>query len=313
MRNTSVTVVIPSFNEEMFIYRCLSSVVNIDYPKDSIRIVLADNGSTDDTIKIAKQFPVEIKSVPKKSIAHTRNSGSFSVRTDLIAFLDSDCVVAQDWLKNAVSHFMENIKVVAVGSYPKVIEHESNNLQKYWSRICQGELKIRKVDWLPSANLILRTEVFMELGGFNEELITCEDADLGYRLGRKGVIISDPTVTVYHLREPKTIIEFFKKEFWHSAGNYAGAFNHGIRLSELPSLTFPLVFGLGMVGFLSSFSLGYRYILIFLCFMLMPVCIYTFKSFRYVKNIVYLFKIYFVYFSARFFSSAFYAYNLIFK
>ncbi|WDP90762.1 MAG: glycosyltransferase [Desulfobacter sp.] len=241
----NVDVVIPVYNEEKYLGRCLAALTNIEYPKDRLNIIVADNYSEDRSVEIAYGHRVSVKRVKKYSIARTRNVGANGSCADIIAFIDSDCVVGHEWLKKAVRHFTDS-EVVATGSYPTVIEDEVNLFQKTWSRLCRGNPKKScKVDWLSTQNLILRRSAFECLGGFNENLVTCEDVDLGYRLSKIGAIVNDPNIIVYHLREPENSVEFWKKEFWHSIGNFQGVFSHGIRISEIPSLLMPVVFLIG--------------------------------------------------------------------
>jgi GT2 family glycosyltransferase len=95
-------------------------------------------------------------------------------------------------------------------------------------------------------NLFVRKSTFKHIGGFNEELVTCEDVDFSYRLKMHGDIISDSRINVIHLGEAKTIKEFFKKELWRGRSNIVGIFSHGLTLKEIPSLSIPIYFGIYM-------------------------------------------------------------------
>lgn len=175
----SVAIIIPTLNEEQYIGRCLESLEQLDYSRDQIQIYIVDNGSSDRTVKIASNFNVNIINAEKKTIAYSRNIGAFNTNSDLIAFLDADCLPVPWWIKEAASHFFST-NVVAVGSYPSVLEAESNELQKMWANLCKrSNEEIRNVDWLPSANFIVKSECFKLIGGFNDSLVTCEDVDLG--------------------------------------------------------------------------------------------------------------------------------------
>jgi len=96
--------------------------------------------------------------------------------------------------------------------------------------------------WMASGNMIVRKDVFFEVGGFDEDLITCEDVDLGYRISRKYKIIHDKSIDAVHLREAKTLRQFMKKEFWRGKNNYIGVLKHGIVIPEIPSLIIPIIF-----------------------------------------------------------------------
>ena len=88
----------------------------------------------------------------------------------------------------------------------------------------------------------MRREAFKSVGGFNEELITCEDYDLSFRLKPLGRLLSDSRVIAIHHREPATLGEFFRKESWRGRSNFAGLQQHGFHWQELPSLLIPVVY-----------------------------------------------------------------------
>jgi glycosyltransferase involved in cell wall biosynthesis len=297
-----VTIVIPTLNEEKYIGRCLRSIHLLAYPKEKLEIIVVDNISTDKTIDIATEIGADVIRVKPISIAHSRNTGAKKAKGEILAFIDADCLVTVNWLARGVEYFKDP-RIVAVGSYPAVLEQESNQLQKAWSILCRGnESEVRKSEWLSSANLIVRKGSFNQIGGFNDSLITCEDSDLGYRLGKLGDIINDPQVLVFHLREPRTWMAFFKKEVWHSRGNLAGVFSHGINLKEFPSFLMPLTYGLGVFGLLLIPFYGLKIMLACLWLIGGPVILYAGRGFHLYRNFNYLVRIYFVYLAARSFS-----------
>lgn len=299
----SIAVVIPTLNEEQYIGRCLKSLEQLNFSKDLIQICIVDSGSSDKTTKIASNFNAKIINVEKKTISYSRNKGAFNVHSDLIAFLDADCLPAPSWLKEAVVHFSSN-NVIAAGSYPSVLESESNQLQKMWAGLCKkSDKEIQSVDWLPSANIIVRSEIFNLIGGFNESLLTCEDVDLGYRLRKHGDILYDPNIVVYHLREPKTFKDFFKKEVWHARGNISGIASHGLKISEIPSFVAPFLFGIGLVLGVFGLFLSNSILMSFLSFPVFILGAFSIRGYMKVSNISMTILVYFVYFLARSFAN----------
>jgi cellulose synthase/poly-beta-1,6-N-acetylglucosamine synthase-like glycosyltransferase len=299
MQELLVTVVVPALNEEKFLARCLRSIKNLEYPSEFIKLIVVDNGSRDKTREIANQYADIVLDIPPKSIANARNAGAAKAAMDIVAFIDADIVVHPKWLANAIPHFSDP-QVVAVGSYPDVIQEESNRLQQTWSRLCRSDSdEPTLVEWLPSANLIVRRSAFEQVHGFDENLITCEDSDLGYRLKNIGKVVYVPGALVYHLREPKTFREFFKKEIWHSRGNLTGAFRHGFTLMELPSLVLPALFGAGLTTCVISIFFGLKLLIAGCASTLFPVWLYVGKGRKKAGNTTYIFWIYFVYLGAR--------------
>ena len=75
-----VSVVIPALNEESCIARCLVSVLDQDFPRDQMDVVVVDNGSTDATASIARQFPVRVVEESRSGVAKARNAGIRAAR-----------------------------------------------------------------------------------------------------------------------------------------------------------------------------------------------------------------------------------------
>jgi cellulose synthase/poly-beta-1,6-N-acetylglucosamine synthase-like glycosyltransferase len=296
----SITIVIPTLNEERFIGRCLSALADLEYPPEKLDVRVVDNYSQDQTEKLALKLGAHVIRAERKTVAYSRNVGALGVSTELIAFLDADCLPSRMWLANAVTHF-ETTTVAAVGSYPSVLENESNTLQKTWATLCsQNGEGVHNVNWLPTANFIVRASYFEDIGGFNESLTTCEDVDLAYRLRACGAILYDPEVLVYHLREPSTIKEFIKKEFWHAESNITGFLSHGMRITEIPSLAAPLVFGTGMAVGSAGVATGKLFLLFGFALSLAIPAAYTVRAYKKAISLPIVFIIYNAYFSARF-------------
>lgn len=77
------------------------------------------------------------------------------------------------------------------------------------------------VKFINSGNFIVKKPVFDRIGGFDERLSTDEDADLGLRLGAAGFkIYESHDVAALHLRNPKSLVGFFRKELWRGSGMF---------------------------------------------------------------------------------------------
>ena len=236
-----ISIIIPAYNEEKHIGQCLDSIFNLDYPRDKFEVIVIDNGSTDRTREIAASYDILLLQDSRKNVSGLRNLGARHAKGDILAFVDADCVVARDWLKQAEKYF-NDFSVVAWGA-PPIPPENSTWVQAAWFLVRKKNKVIEEVDWLESMNLFVRKDLFDKVGGFDESLITCEDVDLSYRLSKFGKIISDSRLKVIHLGEAATVREFFKKELWRGKGNFKGVLRHGLSLKEIPSLVIPLYFG----------------------------------------------------------------------
>lgn len=107
-----ISVVIPVYNEELYIRRCLEAVTTQEDVADEIIII--DNNCTDKTIEIASQFNVKIVKEAEQGICAARNAGFNVARYDIIARTDADTIVPSDWIKKIRSNF-ESSPIDALG------------------------------------------------------------------------------------------------------------------------------------------------------------------------------------------------------
>lgn len=241
-----LSVVIPCLNEEAFIGQCIRSVQNDLGTNSEVEIVVVDAGSSDQTTVIAESCGVQVVNHPRSTIAAQRNAGVRLSSGEVIAFLDADCTVAEGWVQNGLELF-RSPEVLGGGCPPSVPSQDTTWVQRGWSFLKRKRRPDRmSVRWIPSANVWVRRWVFEQIGGFKEHLETCEDADLGFRISDLGPMISDPSLRVYHHREPRTLSEFFCKELWHGKNSFSGISSGRWTWSELPSLIAPIYFLLGL-------------------------------------------------------------------
>ncbi len=92
--------------------------------------IVVDNGSTDDTVKIAKQKGAKVLTMPDGTISALRNFGAKTAQGDYLAFIDADCAIDTNWLRCALPHF-EDPTVGCAGSHPG-IPKESTWVQEAW-------------------------------------------------------------------------------------------------------------------------------------------------------------------------------------
>jgi glycosyltransferase involved in cell wall biosynthesis len=249
-----VTFVIPALNAAATLGRCLDAILAADTCGRPRAVLVLDNGSTDRTAAIAEQRGARVVRADGLTIAALRNLGVRLAEGEIVAFVDSDCVIASAWLARGLPHFADP-SVGAVGA-PTEIPPDATWVQRAWSLHRHRGTEARRVDWLPTENLMIGKSAFEDVGGFNEDLITCEDVDFCYRLGSRHAIVSDPSLRSIHLGEAPTLARFFRKEAWRGRGNLAGFLAHGFHRSELPSVLLPLYYLAGAAGLIAAFGYG---------------------------------------------------------
>ncbi len=295
-----ISIIIPAKNEEAYIGKCLQGISALNFDQTKLEVIVVDNGSTDQTKLVSRSNGAMVIDVRQGNIGELRNKGAQAANGEIFAFIDADCVPDKDWLINAVK-VLKDKTVAAVGSKPEIPETDTSWIEKTWSLMKQIPKK-GYTNWLSSSNFIVKKVAFEQVNGFDPGLITCEDADIGYRISRSWKMVNDPDVKIFHLREPKTIKEFFNKEKWHGADNFRGFFNHGLKLQEIPSLSFPLVTGASIILFLIGTGLfSFKIMMLSLFIFFLPPILQTLKV---IKRIGISFKIFPIFFLFTIYSMA---------
>lgn len=242
----SVSVIIPAKNEEKYIGRCLEAVSNLEYPKDKIDVFVIDNKSTDKTVECARKFTTVRVLEKEGTISAVRNFGGQQAKGEILAFLDADCIPERKWLLKATKTLIEKNDVAVVGA---VLEIENKPyvpwVEKYWleylnTKLCAG---LNYVSTISSFCFLVRRKTMDAVNWFNENLETCEDSDLGYRISQNGnKLVIDENIKTVHLRNAKTTRQFFLRQLWQGGSNIKNFFEHDFEWKELPSVLIPLVY-----------------------------------------------------------------------
>lgn len=187
-----ITVVIPAYNEEKYLGATLDSLLQQDYPKKKLEIILADHNSTDSTVKIAKAHGVKVvhatKAAPHR-VGAVRHEGAMQAanKTEIIVFTDADVNAPPNWLRKLMQPY-DNPYVIGVqgaalpldGSIFQTILTRALFVP-YW-----GVMALLNHPSGPGSNFSIRKSTYFKLGGFDADLVTCEDIDLAVRATKLG-------------------------------------------------------------------------------------------------------------------------------
>ena len=102
-----ISVVIPAYNEEKRIGRCLSALTSQTVPREMYEIIVVDGGSQDQTRDIAADYAETDFIQESERVAGARNDGFRRSRFDLLATTDADSVVAPNWVESVIRSFSD--------------------------------------------------------------------------------------------------------------------------------------------------------------------------------------------------------------
>lgn len=247
-----VSIIIPVKNMENNIEDLLKSIMELDYPKDKIEVVIVDGGSNDKTLEIASKYPVKILREDGKGPNYGRNIGIKAASGEIYAFTDGDCILPKDWLKKIVEKINDE-EIGCVGGSVFVAECLKDNLiAKYADEsimrimpIAKTTEKIHEVKLfkhLATCNMAVKRKVIEEIGGFENDLKVFEDIDLIVKICRKGYkVLRSPEIYVWH-KHREGVWKLIKQTFNYGRGAFAF-------LRKRPEQHISKMYTLGIIAF----------------------------------------------------------------
>ena len=201
---SSISVVIPVFNAAEYLRLCLSDLALSE--ETYFECIVVDDGSTDDSAEVAKQFGAKVLSTGGRlGPACARNLGARAAQGDILLFLDADVCPYPDILRRISGAFAEDSQLDAlIGSYddsPESKDFISQYRNLMHCFVHQHGRKQACTFW--SGCGAIRRELFLQHAGFDESYgrPAIEDIELGYRLCQaQRKVVLDKDVLVKHLK-----------------------------------------------------------------------------------------------------------------
>lgn len=200
------SIIIPCYNEEEYLPKCLSAVFNLNWPKDDFEVIVVDNNSSDKTSDIAKKMGANKVLIEKKIGSNqARQTGVNNSLGDIICFLDADCEPKNDWL-NAIDKEITKRGVVAVGGPYNYFGYSGfkNKIEKLYQKyIIPYFVKTlsfifrRPAGVLNGGNCAVKKEALLKIGGLDSNIkFYGDDADTAIRLAKEGRVVWSVDLTI---------------------------------------------------------------------------------------------------------------------
>jgi cellulose synthase/poly-beta-1,6-N-acetylglucosamine synthase-like glycosyltransferase len=270
----TVSIIVPCWNEEATVSKTIHSLLNLDYPKDKLKIMVVDDGSTDNTWQVVQKF----KNNPRIELYTKENGGKYTAlnfglsknNSDLVGCLDADSYVHKDALKKIVTYF-EDKETMAVAPSIKLWEPKNflQLLQKveYGFGIFTRKLfhYMKAIYITPGPFSIFRKSVFEKLGGY-EHAHNTEDIQIALRMQKNGMKIAHAHNAYVYTVPPKTVRKLLKQRVRWSYGFIKNAYdfrdmffkkeygNVGMLILPMASLSIVSVLFVSIVSILNIIS-----------------------------------------------------------
>lgn len=222
-----VSIIVPAYNEEKSIGKCLQSLLELDYPKDKLDIIVVNDGSTDRTEEEAKKFErygIRVVSQKNAGKGAALNHGLKLAKGEFIVTMDADSYVLPKTLKQLLPFFKEDPEVMAVT--PAIKIRPSNSLLvelqriEYLMIIFTRKLLslIDAVPVTPGPFSMFRASVFDKVGGFDEHNLV-EDQEIALRIQKHHYKIRSSLTAEVYTDPPQKLFDLLKQRLrWQRGG-----------------------------------------------------------------------------------------------
>lgn len=277
-----VSVVIPIRNEERYIEDCLNSLLEQDFPKDQMEVILIDGMSEDNTVNIINEFRrnypfIELLQNPKKIIPVSLNLAIKQAKGEFIIRMDAHSWYASDYISKCIE-FHQKVNAENIGG-PTLVKG-NNPCQRavaaaYYSSFALGGGKQHIKGYEGYSDTVsfgsFKKETAENLGCFDERLIINEDDDFNFRLIKSGgkVFITPEIKSVYYPRDSYTSLfkQYFRYGFWKVA--VIKKHKRPARISHIIPLLFFLFLTMGLIGSLLFSWIRPIYLAVILLYLLL--------------------------------------------
>ncbi|MEP0923428.1 glycosyltransferase family A protein [Leptolyngbya sp. ST-U4] len=200
-----VSVIVPVYNDRLRLELCLTALQSQTY--SNFEILVVDNNSTENIYSVCEKFPnVCYLFEPTPGNNAARNCGIQYAAGEVIAITDSDCVPDVDWLKQGAKLFETHPEVGLMGGHIQFFfKGKKPTVAEYVDSICylQQETYITRDHYAAGANLLVRREVFEQVGGFDDRLMNLGDKEFGQRVYESGWLLAYvANAIVFHPARP---------------------------------------------------------------------------------------------------------------
>ena len=193
LKQTKISVIIPTFMEEQYIAILLSQLAKTEHP---IEVIVVDSASQDKTVEIAKRFTEKVYQINERGIAKARNYGANHASGNLLVFLDTDVKLPINFVEKLFDTFND---VTVVGATCRIMPEHGTFFEKAFFKFYNILIQIT-AKFKPHARgefFTVRKREFMQVGGFDDSLPCLEDHDLAHRLSKLGKFVFINDLTVY--------------------------------------------------------------------------------------------------------------------
>lgn len=244
------SIIIPAKDEGAVISRCLNSLLNVDYPKDKLEIIVVNGNSKDNTQQICETFSARYQGIVKviheeesKGKPAALNRAFPYVTGEIIGIFDADSIPERAVLRKVASYF-QNKLIMALQGSTNCINEKQNMLTRiaamedkgWFQGLLGGREKLKLFVPLTGSCQFVRRNILDELGGWDESALA-EDVELSLRLTKKDYLVTFAPDICSGQEAPSTFRTLFSQRTRWYRGYMEAAFKYGSLLERINKKT----------------------------------------------------------------------------
>ena len=215
-----ISIVIPTYNRSSLLIRAINSVFAQSYK--NFELIIVDDGSTDNTFELLEPLinssQIKYFKCQNLGVSSARNLGAKKAVADYLAFLDSDDEWLPHKLQDQINYFLTNPQMRIVFGEEFWIRNGKRVNQKVIHKKKGGNIFsscVQQCSIAPSS-IMMEKSLFLEMGGFDESFIICEDYDLWLKISSLFEIgfIANPLIIKHGGHNDQLSTKYFAMDFW---------------------------------------------------------------------------------------------------
>lgn len=227
------SIIIPVHNGGRTIAQTARACLEQDFPAEEFEVIVVDDGSTDDTVKQLRPFPVQIIAQANAGVAVARNAGASRARGAVLLFLDADCAPPKDALSRLVSEVEENSHVGLVGGI-----YASATDSSVIARAINEEIRYRHmrggslVHHVGGFCMTIPADLFEAIGGFDSHYLRAQDHELCAQVSNEGREIRVIKEVAFAHNHSRTLGEWLRNQYLQAHYRSSSVIRHSAVLGS---------------------------------------------------------------------------------
>ena len=191
-----ISVIIPAYNEEATIRRCLSALSSQTVPRSSYELIVVDGNSHDRTREIAAEYADLVFIQESERVSGARNDGFFRAKYDILATTDADSVVSHDWIEQILHSFKDPRVVLAFGPVTSIVDTPKNRQYVLlFDILIRFGAATRMYYYTLGCNTIFRHDALIRAGMYRI-MDAGDDLEIATRMRKEGKVVFNPDMKV---------------------------------------------------------------------------------------------------------------------